>query len=91
MLLRWHRKLTDRKWTCPRRRPGRPAVQAQIRALVLRLAAENPTWGHRRVQGELVGLGYRVAASTVWTILTRVGVGPAPWRAGPIWTQFLTA
>jgi hypothetical protein len=79
-LLRWHRNLIARKWTYPRRRPGRPPVQAAIRALVLRLAKENPSWGHRRIQGELVGLGYRVAASTVWSILTKAGVGSA---AGP--------
>jgi transposase InsO family protein len=90
-VLRWHRNLIARTWTYPRRRPGRPPVQAEIRALVLRLAKENPMWGHRRIQGELVGLGYRVAPSTVWTILTKAGVDPAPRRAGPTWTQFLTA
>jgi transposase InsO family protein len=58
---------------------------------VLRLAAENASWGHRRIQGELVGLGYRVAASTVWKILHGAGVDPAPRRAGPTWQQFLTA
>jgi len=90
-LLRWHRTLIARNWTFPRRRPGRPPVHATIQALILRLAKENPGWGHRRIQGELVGLGYRVAASTVWSILTRAGVGPAPRRAGPTWTEFLNS
>ena len=78
------------KWTYPCTRPGRPPVSQQIRDLVLRLAAENPTWGHRRIQGEPVGLGYKVASSTVWKILNRAGVDPAPRRAGPTWRQFLT-
>jgi putative transposase len=90
-LLRWHRQLVARHWTYPHRRAGRPAVSGEIRQLVLRLAEENPTWGHRRVHGELVGLGYRIAASTVWTILHRAGVDPAPRRSGPTWRQFLTA
>ncbi|WP_446220123.1 integrase core domain-containing protein [Micromonospora sp. IBHARD004] len=90
-LLRWHRELVARKWTYPQRRPGRPPIRAEIRALVLRLARENPTWGHRRVQGELLRLGYRVAPSTVWTVLTAAGVDPAPRRGGPAWTEFLTA
>jgi hypothetical protein len=90
-LLRWHRNLIARKWTYPRSRPGRPPLSGEIRALVLRLAKENPSWGHRRTQGELVGLGYRVAASTVWSILAEAGGDPAPRRFGPTWTQFLTA
>ena len=70
--------------------PGRPPVSTEVRELVLRLAAENASWGHRRIQGELVGLGYQVAASTVWKILHQAGVDPAPRRAGPTWKQFLT-
>ena len=90
-LLRWHRDLVARRWTYPRRRPGRPTVASEIRRLVLRLASENASWGYRRIHGELVGLGYRVCASTVWKILHTAGVDPAPRRAGPTWTQFLTA
>ena len=60
--------------------------------MVLRLARENPTWGCRRIQGELAGLGYRLGPSTVWAILTKAGAGPArhQLRAGPPWTEFLT-
>ena len=90
-LLRWHRDTVRRKWTYPSRRGGRPSVAAEIQTLVLRLATENPCWGHRRNHGELLGLGYKVAPSTVWLILKRAGIDPAPRRTGPTWTQFLSA
>jgi putative transposase len=79
-LLRWHRDLVRRRWTYPHRR-GRPAVTAELRQLVLRLARENPTWGYRRIHGELCRLGDKIGASTVWTILQRAGVDPAPKRS----------
>lgn len=91
-ILRWHRSLVARKWTfTDRRRPGRPGTRQPVKALITRMARENPTWGHRRIQGELARLGYRIAASTVWEILHAAGIDPAPRRAGPTWRQFLTA
>jgi putative transposase len=90
-ILRWHRHLISRRWTTPHTRPGRPAIPGGVRALVLRLAIENPTWGYRRVHGELAGLGYQIGASTVWKILNTAGIDPAPRRAGPTWSQFLRA
>ena len=90
-ILRWHRQLLARRWTTQPVRPGRPAVPAGIRKLVIRLATENPTWGYRRIHGELTGLGYPIGASTVWKILQSAGIDPSPRRAGPSWVQFLRA
>ena len=90
-VLRWHRQLITRRWTTQPTRPGRPAIPAGLRRLVCRLATENPTWGYRRVHGELAGLGYQIGASTVWKILHHAGIDPAPRRAGPSWAQFLRA
>jgi putative transposase len=91
-VLRWHRHLVARHWDYSRRRrQGRPPTAASVRRLVLRMAADNPLWGHRRIQGELARLGHRIAPSTVWQILTRAGIDPAPRRSGPTWKQFLTA
>ena len=88
-ILRWHRRLVSRRWTTQPKRPGRPAIPAGLRALAVRLAAENPTWGYRRIHGELAGLGYQIGASTVWKILHSAGIDPSNRRAGPTWAEFL--
>ena len=91
-ILRWHRHLVARKWTfTDRRLPGRPSTGVPIKTLIVRMARDNPAWGHRRIQGELARLGYAIGASTVWEILHAAGIDPAPRRAGPTWRHFLTA
>ena len=88
-LLRWHRELVRRKWTQPRRRPGRPAVEDPVRELVLRFARENPRWGYPRIAGEPLKLGMRLSPSTVRRLLLAAGLKPAPRRTGPSWREFL--
>lgn len=93
-LLRWHRQLVARHWTYPPKvKPvgGRPRTAAVIGELVIRLARDDPTWGHRRIHGELLGLGYRVAPATVWNILHNAGLDPAPRRTAPSWREFCRA
>jgi hypothetical protein len=90
-ILRWHRDLLARGHAAKSRpgRRGRPRMVRSIRVLVLRLVRENPSWGYRRVHGELLILGIKVAASTVWAILQEAGIDPAPDRAATTWPQFL--
>jgi transposase InsO family protein len=88
-LLRWHRELVRRKWAQPQVRYGRPSIDAEVLALVLRLADENPRWGYQRIVGELRKLGVSVSPSTVRRMLLNAGLEPAPRRSGPAWQEFL--
>jgi len=90
-ILRWHRDIVRRRAAARsmRGKTGRPATRRNIRALVLRLARENPEWGYRRIHGEMAGLGVKIAASTAWEILKGAGIDPAPRRSCPTWLQFL--
>jgi transposase InsO family protein len=88
-LLRWHQRLVAHRWTYPHRRPGRPPVDREVEALVVRLARENQAWGYRRIVGELRGLGVSVSASSVRAILIRHRLPPASERDGLSWRLFL--
>lgn len=88
-LLRWHRELVRRKWTYRRRGPGRPGLDQETVELIIRMARDNSRWGYLRIRGELLKLGVRVSATAIRTVLRRHGLGPAPRRSGPSWSEFL--
>jgi putative transposase len=88
-IVRWHRDIVRHRRAArsTHGKTGRPATRRNIKALVLRLARDNPEWGYRRIHGELAGLGVKVAAPAVWEILKTNGTGPAPRRTGPVGCQ----
>src|SRR5438874_3715439 len=90
-LLRWHQALVRRKWRQAAGQRGRPRLPAEVRELVLRLARENPRWGHRRICGELAKLGFRVSPTSIRRLLGEAKLEPAPRRSGPSWHEFLHA
>jgi transposase len=90
-ILGWHRSLVKKRWTYPHRQPGRPSLANETVELICRLARENPRWGYLRIVGELKKLGVTVSKTSVSTVLRRHCLPPAPRRAGPTWSEFLSA
>jgi putative transposase len=90
-LLRWHRQLLARRWTYAHTAPGRPPLNPSLRAMILRLARENPRWGDRRIVGELKGAGICVSATSVRKVLLEARLSPAPERTRSSWRAFLRA
>src|SRR6266540_5761308 len=90
-ILGWHRELVARKWTYKRSRTGRPPLDPSLGRLIVQMAKDNSRWGVIRIKGELQGLGHRVGATTIRSLLRQAGIPPAPRRTGPSWSEFLRA
>jgi putative transposase len=92
-LMRWYRELVASKSDYSNRRgPGRPRIMAEITALIMRMALENPSWGYTRIQGALANLGHEVGRGTIANVLKENGIDPAPERGKRAnWATFLKA
>ena len=92
-VLGWHRELIRRRWAAYSGRPrrGRPPLGDDVRALIVRMAKENPSWGYVRIRGELLKLGHGVAATSIRAVLIRAKVPPAGRRGALSWKRFLAA
>jgi putative transposase len=91
-ILAWHRKLIAQKFDGGQmhQSPGRPGIDKEVEALILRLARENRSWGYDRIVGALANLGYTVSDQTVGNILKRHGIPPAPKRQQmTTWNEFI--
>ena len=91
-ILAWHRTLVAQKFDGSQRRktPGRPTIDQELEALVVRMAQENRSWGYDRIVGALANLGYRVSNQTVGNILKRHGIPPVPERkTTTTWKEFI--
>jgi transposase len=91
-ILAWHRRLVAQKFdgSTQRKAPGRPKVDPELEALIVRMAQENRSWGYDRIVGALANLGLTVSAQTVGNVLKRHGIPPAPERkTTTTWTEFI--
>src|SRR3989449_7347889 len=93
-ILGWHRQLVAQKFdgSQQRKAPGRPTIDQELEALVVRMAQENRSWGYDRIVGALANLGYTISDQSVGNILKRHGLAPAPERkTTTTWTEFIRA
>jgi putative transposase len=91
-ILAWHRKLVAQKFDGSKQRkaPGRPRIDPELEALIVRMAQENRSWGYDRIVGALANLGLTVSAQTVGNVLKRHGIAPAPERkTTTTWKEFI--
>jgi putative transposase len=91
-ILAWYRRLIAQKFdgSKHRRYPGRPRIEPQLEALIVKMAKENSGWGYDRIVGALANLGHEVSDETIANVLKRHGIAPAPKRSQTTtWTEFI--